>query len=64
MSGAYEKKDNQDYFHPQQTTHHFDLLLRSNDHFHGDCPKAEGHVRLSRTHGFPTFHLPLSRENL
>jgi hypothetical protein len=64
VSGAYQQKDNQVYFHLQQTAHHFDFPLRSNDHFCGDYQKAEGRVRLSGTHGFPTFHLPLSRGNL
>jgi hypothetical protein len=57
MSGAYEQKDNQVYFHLQQTTHRLDIPLRSNYHFRGDCQKAEGHTRLSGTHGFATFTL-------
>jgi hypothetical protein len=64
VSGAYEQKDNQVYFHLQQMARRFDFPLRSNDHFHGDYQKAEGHARLSGTHGFPTFHLPLSHGNL
>jgi hypothetical protein len=33
MSDAYEQKDNQVYFHLQQTARCFDFPLRSNDHF-------------------------------
>jgi hypothetical protein len=64
ISGAYEQKDNKVYIHLQQSAHRFDFPLRSNDHFRGDCQKAKGHARLWGTHGFPTFHLLLSRGNL
>jgi hypothetical protein len=40
MCSAYEHKDNQVYFHLQQTAHHFDFPLRSNDHLHGDCQEG------------------------
>jgi hypothetical protein len=46
MSGAYEQKDNQVYFHFQQMACHFDFPIWSNDHFLGDYQKAEGHATI------------------
>jgi hypothetical protein len=40
MNGAYEHKDNQVYFHLQQTARRFDFPLKSNDHFHGGCQEG------------------------